>query len=358
MRFLALRRMLAATLLTSAAGCGDADEPFGGTGRLAAALTGGAILDELSAFRVRVFDSAEQPCVGHAVPAPGRPPLVASPLVLPAAPDVTLRVPAGPRTIYIEAYLDTAGTTLLGTGCTQVTLAAGERRAVTVELVETATDADADADGGPDAEDVPGEGDADFGPDAPDAPDTPADVPVEDAPADDAATAPTLVLSELDYQQPGLDRGDFVELYNHGSAPVACAGLALWLIAGGTATPTVYLPQELSCGSVPAGGFHLVAAADLHDAVPCASKQLLGTDQIQNGPGDAVALVDTRSGEPVTLDSMAYDGAVAGWGEGTPAPADPGRGDESLQRTPAGRDTGDNGADFTVRTPTPCAAPP
>ncbi|MCK7539666.1 MAG: hypothetical protein MZV63_56520 [Marinilabiliales bacterium] len=84
---------------------------------------------------------------------------------------VTLAIPAGARTLYVETCQDADGLDPFGTGCAEVVLAAGERRTVRIEIVAaTPGDADADADVPDDADaDVPV--DADGAPDAPDAED-------------------------------------------------------------------------------------------------------------------------------------------------------------------------------------------
>ncbi|MBN1774408.1 MAG: lamin tail domain-containing protein [Deltaproteobacteria bacterium] len=417
---------LAAALVVLPSGC---TERFGeeGTGTVAALLTGTGLREEARALRVVAFDLAVQGCVGPRVPQPALAPVATSGLVRTTVLQVTLSIPAGARTLYVEAYRDTEGLDLFGTGCAEIVLAAGERRTVRLAVVAGGTgDADADADVPDDAdadvvsdvdavEDVPdgvdegleadfveedggdedlGESDGDASdaidvdaddvPDGIDAPDTTDELPdvVEDEGSDSAdapgdadgtdtgPTTPTLVISEIDYDIVGADSTEFVELYNYGAAAVSCAGLELQFANGVSGTGVVEDTHVLTCLEIPAGGFHVVGSDALRATLPggCSSERLLGggDNLIQNGGtgtssgvGDALALLHDDGTTLVVVDGVSYEGPVAGWGEGLPAPADSNTREGSLQRRPAGRDTNDNATDFLVLDPpTPCAPPP
>jgi len=225
----------------------------------------------------------------------------------------------------------------------------------------------------PDAIDV----DADDVPDGVDAPDVTDELPdvVEDEGTDgaDAPTdadggdtgpaLPTLVVSEIDYDNVGTDLLEFLEVFNYGPMAVPCAGLELQFATEGATTGVdVYLTQPLTCIEIEAGTFYVVGSSTLLAGPPpltCSGEVLLGA--IQNGGtsyGDAAGLVWSGPTGPVRVDQVVYELPVAGWGEGSPAPADSDSRNVSLQRRPAGRDTGDNAADFFALLPTPCAPPP
>lgn len=74
-------------------------------------------------------------------------------------------------------------------------------------------------------------------------------------------------------------------------------------------------------------------------------------DLIQNGAPDAVALLLNGT----LVDRVSYEGLVAGFSEGSTAPTDTAGAAESIARCPNGTDTGDNGADFQLRSITPGA---
>jgi len=172
-----------------------------------------------------------------------------------------------------------------------------------------------------------------------------------------------LVINELDYDLEGADGAEFVELYNGSDAAVPLAALSLQLINGATGMPVEYGLVALGAGGVLEPGQYAIigAQATLAD-VPAgvATVATPGAFTLQNGPSDGIALIDTTSG--AVLDAVVYDGALAGAGEGRPAPTDGGLGAQSLSRCPNGLDSGDNAQDFAVAAPTKgtpnlCAAP-
>ena len=331
----------AVLILTTAVGCSDRSWTEG-TASCSAALTGEGLHDELRSLRVLVFDLQEQGCVGHRVERPGLAPLATTGLVLSDTPQIMLDVPAGPRTIYVEVYRDLEGLDQFGSGCAEAVLSAGEERTLQIRVVTEVADADGDADGDGDGE----AGDADVLEDG-------GDLPGE------VVSPSALVISELDYDQGSSDTLEFVELYNPGATPVPCAGLELWFVSGTSGTPARYHRQPLGCATIGGGSFHVVGSSALLATLTCGSTEVLRSglaDLIQDGPADAVALIDASSGGAAPVDELAYDGLVPDWGEGPAAPADDSA-SGSLQRNPPGRDTDDNAADFSVRGPTPCRAP-
>lgn len=153
----------------------------------------------------------------------------------------------------------------------------------------------------------------------------------------------TLVINEIDYDQPGADEGGFVEVANTGDEAASLDGLALVLVDG--ADSEEYARRNLS-GALAAGGYLQI---DI---------------EAQNGP-DGVALVDTATG--TLLDALSYEGAITAATidgstynlvEGTPTPAeDSNTVDGSLSRLPDGSDTDDAATDWAfTKTPTPGAA--
>lgn len=155
-----LRLVLAAAVVAGSSACAERSGEEG-TGTIAASLTGNGLREEARALRVVVFDLVTQGCVGPGVARPDLPPVATSGLVRTDVLQVTLSVPAGPRSIYVEAYRDSNGLDLFGTGCVEVVLGVGERRTVRIEIVSGGPgDADADAD-------VPDDADADVPPDVP-----------------------------------------------------------------------------------------------------------------------------------------------------------------------------------------------
>ncbi|MBM4318379.1 MAG: amidohydrolase family protein, partial [Deltaproteobacteria bacterium] len=182
---------------------------------------------------------------------------------------------------------------------------------------------------------------------------------------DPAAPPPAgrLVINELDYDQPGNDTAEFLELYNAGEAPVAIAGVAVFFVNGDGGRS--YKRIDLAGDPLPPGGFLLLHGLELAPPQGCRAVAMpAARDNIQNGP-DAVLLLDTATGQ--VLDALSYEGCLHQVALGDLAgsyaacegeaggPTDAGEG--SLARTPDGEDGDDNQADFTAGVPpTPCAA--
>jgi hypothetical protein len=173
-----------------------------------------------------------------------------------------------------------------------------------------------------------------------------------------------LVINEVDYDQPGTDTEEFIEVYNGGSAVVDLAGAAIVLVNG--ATGLEYARITLS--GVLAPGEYAVAASSTVNVAAGAVRFSLHVDSnaIQNGAPDGVALVDL--GTATLLDALSYEGSLTmaqidGLGtfdlvEGNPTTAsdDPNVAG-SLVRLPNGIDTDDASVDWVFSvTPSPGSA--
>jgi uncharacterized protein len=166
-----------------------------------------------------------------------------------------------------------------------------------------------------------------------------------------APASAQLVINEIDYDQASSDTAEFAEIRNNGSAPVDLDPYALRLVNGAGGGAAVYKTIDLPAVTlaphddfVVCGG--TVANCDL-DTTP-------DTDLIQNGPPDAVALVNGDTIE----DTVSYEGEVPGYTEGPGgAPADTAATGtaQSIARVPDGCDTGVNAADFKLVDSTPGA---
>ncbi|TQF09572.1 hypothetical protein FJV41_43920 [Myxococcus llanfairpwllgwyngyllgogerychwyrndrobwllllantysiliogogogochensis] len=212
----------------------------------------------------------------------------------------------------------------------------------------------------------------------------------------------SLVINEVDYDNPGTDTAEFVEIYNRGNAAADLSDLRLVLVNGeSTATPrreyslfdlsNVTDAAGTSVTSLPAGGYLVAAPAPFftNNPLPGVLRLVIATPPpananeniIQNGTGDGIGLVKFSTGTMV--DTIFYE---------TPAPIPPappvlhnpvfniltGAGDlalsfvegtrtlasdsgstaGSLQRVPNGGDTNDNNADFVFLPSSPGAPTP
>jgi hypothetical protein len=169
-----------------------------------------------------------------------------------------------------------------------------------------------------------------------------------------------LVINEVDYDQPLTDTTEFIEIYNPGPTP---AELSRWKLehVNGSNGLVVFTVNLSDAGpTLPAGGYLVIGTSTALPLVaPGALKIQIATNVLQNGAPDGVRLL--RDG--VFFDGMAYEGTMAGTGEGATAGTDTGADAlGSLSRCPNGVDTNDNGADFKATESTPggpskCPAP-
>ncbi|HSN53040.1 MAG TPA: lamin tail domain-containing protein, partial [Candidatus Sulfomarinibacteraceae bacterium] len=112
---------------------------------------------------------------------------------------------------------------------------------------------------------------------------------------------PTLVINEIDYDQPSTDAAEFIEIKNAGSSPVNLDGISLELVNGnGT---VIYQTFALPAVAL-APGDYFVVCANAATVLNCDLDVTPETNLIQNGAPDAVAL--TRSG--AVIDTVSYEG--------------------------------------------------
>lgn len=177
-----------------------------------------------------------------------------------------------------------------------------------------------------------------------------------------------LVLNEVDYDQPGPDVREFVEVYNPGPAMVEAWLTQVLLINGanhglvGSASRSAWLQP----------GGYLVFASPLVAVAPGAQRSdwVLDQDMVPNGSPDGVVLayVSGDYSHCQVIDALSYEGQMSvplrpcglvNLVEGTPLGLDDADSDVisgSLVRLPNGSDTNDAATDWTFSTtPTPGA---
>ncbi len=158
-----------------------------------------------------------------------------------------------------------------------------------------------------------------------------------------------LRISELDYDQPSVDDAEFVEIVNTAACEAELATVTLELVNGGDGKVYAsYALMEAGARLAPDGRLVLGDPGVLSGLAADVLRMPLKTAGLQNGP-DGVRLV--LGGR--VLDGVAYEGVVAGTGEGSPTKADDA--ELALSRCPEDFDSGDNGLDFQLKAPTPGA---
>ena len=161
-----------------------------------------------------------------------------------------------------------------------------------------------------------------------------------------------VVINEIDYDQFGRDRAEFIEIKNSGTGIINLTGYSIELINGGSAGPyqVIQLPDfDLAAGA------YFVICGDSASLAICDLDVSPNQDLIQNGAPDAVALA--LNGEIV--DAVSYEGDIGSpytEGSGTGLVDNPAEVGLSLARFPDGADTDQNNLDFSPRCATPGAS--
>lgn len=181
------------------------------------------------------------------------------------------------------------------------------------------------------------------------------------------SSAGHLVINEVDYDQPGTDTAEFIEIYNPTGAQ-SLSNLSVVLVNG--ADEQIYDTIDLSSlGTLASGGYLVIAGPNVTVSAPAVKLDPGWTSNaIQNGSPDGIAIVDTAAG--IVIDALSYEGAtnaIMPWSgsvvslvEGTETSvADSTASSGSLCRSPNGTDTDDASQDWQFcPTPTPGAANP
>jgi len=175
------------------------------------------------------------------------------------------------------------------------------------------------------------------------------------------AASSTLVVNEIDYDQPGTDAAEFLEIKNVSGAPVDLTGHTVELVNGTGGGAAVYQTIALPSTTLAAGDYFVVCA-NAATVANCDLDMAPDTNLIQNGAPDAVAI---RLGATV-VDTVSYEGNTGApytEGSGVGLEDDPSLADHGISRCADGVDTDQNNADFLFAPATPgaandCPAPP
>ncbi|MCL4267242.1 MAG: ExeM/NucH family extracellular endonuclease [Anaerolineae bacterium] len=163
------------------------------------------------------------------------------------------------------------------------------------------------------------------------------------------ATTPALVINEIDYDQPGTDAAEFVEIKNVGDTAVNLDGVTLELVNGNG--NTIYQTITLPAAMLAVGDYYVVCG-DAAAVANCDLDVTPDTNLVQNGAPDAVGL--RSNGE--LLDAVSYEGDTGApytEGSGVGLEDTAAQATESISRCEDGVDTNQNNVDFVLADSTP-----
>jgi predicted extracellular nuclease len=168
------------------------------------------------------------------------------------------------------------------------------------------------------------------------------------------ASPASVVINELDYDQPSTDGAEFLELANVGTDPVNLDSLSVELVNGNGGGAIVYQTFDLPNVDL-APGDYFVVCANTATVPNCDLDVAPDTNLIQNGAPDAAGLRDGLD----LIDTVSYEGDTGPpytEGSGAGLVDDGSVADGGIARCPDGTDTNQNNVDFRADTISPGAA--
>ncbi len=117
----------------------------------------------------------------------------------------------------------------------------------------------------------------------------------------------SLIINEVDYDQPGSDQAEFIELLNSGPDLLNLDGYTLLLFNG--ATETFYRSFDLSGYQIEADSYFVLCGNSSHVA-NCNFDTTKDSSLIQNGGSKADAITLNLNGD--LIDSLVYEGNLEG----------------------------------------------
>jgi hypothetical protein len=158
-----------------------------------------------------------------------------------------------------------------------------------------------------------------------------------------------IVINEFDYDQPGTDNAEFIELFNNGSTS-SLDNFSIQLINGKNSK--TYRTINLAGFNINANDYFVVCG-DATLVANCDYSFTTTSGWLQNGAPDAITLFD----DTVKIDSVAYEGLFSTYNEGDPLTvSDSNLNIMSIARIVDGIDTDNNLLDFQGSCLTPGAS--
>lgn len=158
-----------------------------------------------------------------------------------------------------------------------------------------------------------------------------------------------VVINEFDYDQPGADNTEFIELYNSGSSAISLDNYVIELINGNNSS--TYRSIDLAGFNIEANGFFVVCGDS--GIVNCDYSFISSSSWFQNGAPDAIALYEDTQ----IVDSVSYEGVLFPFTEGDTLTVQDNNTDiVSIGRISDGFDSDNNATDFELNCLTPGSA--
>lgn len=163
-----------------------------------------------------------------------------------------------------------------------------------------------------------------------------------------------VVINEIDYDQPGADTAEFIEIKNGSEICINLDDYSLELINGIGGSEMPYRLYELPDFELAPGDYY-VLCGDPANVANCDLDLQPDSNLILNGAPAAVALLfkDTM------IDTVSYEGDVEApyaEGSGSGLEDNPALGNMGISRCPDGTDTDQNNIDFSYQSITPGSA--
>ncbi len=156
-----------------------------------------------------------------------------------------------------------------------------------------------------------------------------------------------VIINEIDYDQPGTDNAEFIELFNSGASAISLNDYSIDLINGRDSS--VYRSIDLSGFDIGANGYFVVCG-DANLVANCDYSFTAASSWMQNGAPDALALYENTN----LLDSLSYEGVLPPFTEGDYLTVSDNNTDiVSLARIANGFDSNNNALDFQLGCITP-----
>lgn len=172
-----------------------------------------------------------------------------------------------------------------------------------------------------------------------------------------------LVINEVDYDQPGVDSAEFIELYNAGTTAISLNNYSVVLFNGNATSNVIYDSFPLPAQQLNAGDYFVICGGG-GKVQNCDMVLTAISNIIQNGSPDAIAIRENQTLN--IIDVVSYEGScIAPYVSGNGLPltkSDTLQSDSiagrylGISRFPDGADTNDDSTDFNRVCITPGAA--